>query len=319
MRVLKQASPLLDAFYFTLSRVKWGEKGFRLGHHAAISLGTKIVSIEGKSTKPLLKWVVNTTLILGCNPHKPKALWTIKLLWGFPLGSLPQLVSGCSWQQADWVMFSEHLSPAMYNNLNRMWIQKDYYQLCNDQFGPGSTSVWPPLEYVERSLSRPITNMGDKKGHEDLVANSVLPGSAKWVWIHGGDQRVEGDVCMMPKAGDLGKACVSQVLKCVFFLSLSGDYRWPLNNVEVRGSDSSHSQKCFYNLQFHPQDPQFFGIHGCVFADSTKLEAHSAVCIYWKIMHIRLSTQFKPVLFQGSTVLLSPLIYYNKWYSNYWY
>ena len=40
-------------------------------------------------------------------------------------------------------------------------------------------SVWPPLEYVERSLSRPITNTGDKKGHEDLVANSVLPGSAK--------------------------------------------------------------------------------------------------------------------------------------------
>lgn len=74
MCVLKQASPLLDTFYLTLSHVKWGEKSFRLGHHAAISLGTKTVSVEGKSTKPLLKWVVNTTLILGCNPHKPKAL-----------------------------------------------------------------------------------------------------------------------------------------------------------------------------------------------------------------------------------------------------
>ena len=32
---------------------------------------------------------------------------------------------------------------------------------------------------------------------------------------------MEGDVCMMPKAGDLGKACVSQVLKRVFFFPLS--------------------------------------------------------------------------------------------------
>lgn len=100
------------------------KKSFHLDHHAAISLGTKIISVEGKNTKALLKWVVNITWILGCNPHKLKALWTIKLLREFPLGSLPQLVSGCSRQQAAWVMFSEHLSPALYNNLNRMWIQR---------------------------------------------------------------------------------------------------------------------------------------------------------------------------------------------------
>ena len=222
--------------------------GEKEGHHAAISLGTKIVSVEGKSTKPLRKWVVNTTLILGYNPHNPKALWTIKLPRGFPLGSLPQLVSGCSWQQADWVMFFEHLSPAMYNNLNRMWIQKAYYQLCNDQFGPGCMSVGPPLEHVEHSLSRPITNMGDKKGNEDLVAKSVLPGSAKWVSIHRGDQRVEGGVCMMPKAGIWARCVLAKFLK-TFFSSPSGQYRWPLNNMEVRRSDSSHSQKCLYNLQ----------------------------------------------------------------------
>lgn len=54
-----------------------------------------IRTIKGKTQRAFCSgW--SLSLILHCDPHKPKALWTIKLLWGFPLGFWPQLVSECS-------------------------------------------------------------------------------------------------------------------------------------------------------------------------------------------------------------------------------
>lgn len=87
--------------------------------------------------------------------------------------------------------------------------------------------VWPRLHNWVASFGACRTfpeqthqTTGDKKGHEVRVASLVLPGSVRGVWAHGGELWVEPDVCMMPKTGDLGRACVSQALNTRFLLSL---------------------------------------------------------------------------------------------------
>lgn len=148
-----------------------------------------------------------------------------------------------------------------------MWIQKAYYQLCNDQFGSDCMSVWPPLEHVEHSLSRHIKTRETRKGMKRWLL-TLLPVSVKWVWAYGGDQWVEADVCVMLKTGtgqDLcypsSEMCVRLVCVCIYFVSRSFYAEVRPNGIQTLCNETLASYLCY---RFYLM-PGKFGVTSCLY------------------------------------------------------